>query len=243
MNDDQNPGAPTGTATSSVRSIFLLADSQLLFWKGEGGLFLDRVRRELHDVAAGGIGAAYLGASNGDVADFYDLFVGAMDGIGVRDCRMIHAEPSDEERAFLDRAHLILLAGGDVELGWRAFQRAGLVDPIIARYAAGAVLIGISAGAMQLGQRAFPPGGATRFETFRIVPLVIAVHDEPDWTDLAAVVGQVEGTGHGLGIPLGGGAVIHPDLTVEPVRKPLAELTLMDGALRRSLLLPPEGSP
>jgi len=67
------------------------------------------------------------------------------------------------------------------------------------------------------------------------------VHDEPEWTRLADAVTAMEGMGRGIGIPLGGGAVIHADLSVEPVRKGLVEFTAEEGVVRRALLYPGEG--
>jgi cyanophycinase-like exopeptidase len=217
--------------------MFLFADSQLLFWKDEGGLFLARVKSAL-DAPLHSLRAAYLGASNGDVRDYYDLFVAAMAGIDIRDCRMIPSSPSAEDRAFFDRADVILLAGGDVERGLRTFQQNGIGERIIARYAEGAVLIGISAGAMQLGRSEWAEPGAFTFETLRLAPMVIDVHDEPDWARLAEVVAKLEGGRYGIGIPSGGGAIIHPDLAVEPVRKPLTEIRFVDGERKRALLVP-----
>jgi hypothetical protein len=226
---------------SPIRPMFLFADSQLLFFRDEGGLFLDRVRAAVSAPEGEAIRAAYLGASNGDAPEFYDIFLAAMEGIGVRACRMIPASPSDDDRAFLDAAHIVLLAGGDVERGYRAFQASGLGDRIIARYAAGAVLIGISAGAMQLGQRAWT-GRGKAFDTFRLAPMLVAVHDEPEWSALADAVAKVEGVGRGIGIPLGGGAIVHADLSVEPVRKGLFEITSEEGVVKRALLYPGEGA-
>lgn len=224
-----------------IRPMFLLADSQLLFWKDQGALFLERVRRAVARGAAPR--AAYLGASNGDLRDYFDLFVAAMEGIDLRDCRMIPSDPSAADRAFFDQADVILLAGGDVARGFSTFQRNGLAERILARHAEGAVLIGISAGAIQLGQRGWIGGGASSFSTFQLVPWVVAAHDEPEWSALAEVVGAMGVAGRGIGIPSGGGAIVHADLTVEPVRKPLVQITAADGALRRSQLLPGDGRP
>ena len=93
--------------------MFLLADSQLLFLRDEGSLFLDRVRAALGPEPR----AAYLGASNGDEPAFYDIFVAAMEGIGVRACRSVPSAPSEADRAFLEEASVILLAGGDADRG------------------------------------------------------------------------------------------------------------------------------
>jgi hypothetical protein len=219
-----------------IRPMFLLADSQLLFWKDDAGtLFLARVREVLSSPSPK---AAYLGASNGDLPAYYDIFVAAMEGIGIRATRMIPARPSDADRAFLEEADVILLAGGDAARGFQAFQESGLAERIIARYAAGAVLIGISAGAMQLGLRAWSGAGEAPFDTLRLAPVIVGVHDEPEWPALTAVVAAREGLERGLGIPLGGGAVVHADLTVEPVRKALLEIRVEGGVARRALLMP-----
>jgi hypothetical protein len=210
--------------------MFLLADSQLLFHREDGTLFLERVRAEL---GPGPHRAAYLGASNGDEPAFYDLFVAAMAGIDVTDCRMIPSVPSQEDRSFLEEAHLILLAGGDVARGLAAFHENGLAERILARFAAGAVLVGVSAGAVQLGQRLRDAERA-----FRLAPVVVSVHDEPEWTALSEAVVALEGAARGVGIPSGGGAVVHPDLSIEPVRKALVEISLVEGEVRRALLMP-----
>ena len=72
---------------STIKPIFLLADSQLLFWREEGGEpFLARARKLMEQDAPERVfKAAYLGASNGDAPEFYDLFVAAMGEIGIRD--------------------------------------------------------------------------------------------------------------------------------------------------------------
>ncbi|MFT3765760.1 MAG: Type 1 glutamine amidotransferase-like domain-containing protein [Minicystis sp.] len=224
-----------GTDTP-IRPLFLLADSQLLFWKDDAGrLFLARVREALSSPSPK---AAYLGASNGDVPDYYDIFVAAMEGIGIRDTRMIPSRPSDADRAFFEEAEVILLAGGDAARGLRTFQENGLAERILARYAAGAVIIGISAGAMQLGLRVWSGDARTAVDGFRLAPVVIGAHDEPEWTSLTTAVEMLAGMGRGIGIPSGGGAVVHADLTVEPVRKALVEIGVEDGVARRALLVP-----
>lgn len=223
------PHEPEG----GVRPLFLLADSQLLFHRDQAGLFLSRVTEALGE---GAHAAAYLGASNGDVPDYYDIFVAAMEGIGIRDTKMIHAAPSDEERAYLERANVILLAGGDAARGYRAFRASGLWERFPARYAAGAVLMGISAGAMLLGQRAWAKGEPP-FDGLRLAPAVVGAHEEPEWAGLTEIVKGMEGA-RGLGIPLGGGAVVYADWTVEPVRRTLVEIRVEEGEVKRAMLFP-----
>src|SRR5215470_13169733 len=135
-----------------VKPIVLLADSQLLFWNAPDGPFLDRVRRMLIEERPDqALRAAYIGASNGDDPAFYDLFVAAMSGIDVHDCHMIPSAPSDDDLAHLAQADIILLSGGDIAQGWEIFRDTGLTTRLIERYYQGAVLIGVSAGAVQLG--------------------------------------------------------------------------------------------
>ena len=109
----------------SLQPIYLLADSQLLFWRQNGKLFIENIRSA---ISRDSPKAAYVGASNGDNPDYYSLFVAAMDGIGIRHCRMIPTAPATEDLTFINEADIILLAGGDVERGWNAFERNGLKE-------------------------------------------------------------------------------------------------------------------
>jgi peptidase E len=228
---------------SSIKPIFLLADSQLLFWREESGEpFLARARRMIDDdLPAEEPKAAYLGASNGDAPEFYELFVAAMAEIGIRDTRMIPSRPESEDWAYLRSAHLILLAGGDVELGWKAFEAAGLPAKLLERYYAGAVLIGVSAGAVQLGLKGFREDGSQGlFDTFKAVPFVVDAHDEPSWSRLLYAVPRAGEHARGFGVPAGGGALYHPDYSVEPIRHPLVEVSLGEDGVRQALLFPGE---
>lgn len=219
--------------------LFLLADSQLLFWADEDGRhFIDRVAAR---TGPGAPRAAYLGASNGDQPDFYSIFLAAVEGIGPAECRMIPAVPSDEERAFVETADVILLAGGDVAVGWRAFEASGMRDVVERRYWDGAVLVGVSAGAVQLGTAGWPEGEPdAAFGTWGLAPFVVDAHaEDEDWAALRAVVrGRGEGA-RGIGIPRGGGLVYHADGTLEAVRHPLTELSMRGEGLVSAVIFPP----
>jgi hypothetical protein len=245
---------------STIKPVFLLADSQLLFWREGDEPFLRRARALL-DADAGESGgraprAAYLGASNGDAPEFYQLFLAAMEQIDIRDCRQIPAQPSAEDREFLAAADLILLAGGEVKRGWDAFKAAGLVEKLVERYYGGALLLGVSAGAVQLGLKGWDDTGERTSDMLRIVPFVVDVHDEPGWGRLLRAVPRAGEHARGLGIPSGSGALYHPDYSVEPLRNPLVEVDQTENGVRQALLLPgpppgtsepveeaPEGSP
>jgi cyanophycinase len=227
---------------ASLKPIFLLADSQLLFWRDEEGhRFLDRAHQMIVEEDPGkDPAAAYLGASNGDAPEFYDLFVSAMAEIGIRQCRHIQSQPTADDFEALELADLILLAGGDVQRGWEVFSKTGLKDKIAARYYAGAVLVGVSAGAVQLGLKGWDESGSELFDTLSLVPFVVDAHDEPSWTRLFRAVPKAGELARGLGIPTGGGALYHPDYSVEPVRHPLTEVELAESGPRQALLFPGE---
>jgi cyanophycinase-like exopeptidase len=225
---------------SKRRPIYLFADSQPLFWRDGGNLFLDSVRRL---VTRDSPAAAYIGASNGDAPEYYSIFEAAMAGAGVRDCRMISSSFPPEARQFLNEADFILLAGGNVGRGWDVFVETGMKEFVVRRYDEGAVLLGVSAGAAQLGlyglpeREESPPPGL--LATFGLVPLVIDAHDEGrKWGRLRSAIKLLDGSAKGVGIPSGGGLIYHPDRRVEAIRHPLQELSAEGGEVVDALLLP-----
>jgi cyanophycinase len=204
--------------TVGVKPIYLLADSRLLFPYGGRPSILAPVTES---AAPSSVTAAYLGASNGDQPEFYGIFEAAMDVIGVHVRRLIPSAPTDEDVRFLRDASLIVLAGGDVLQGWHVFEQTGLKDLIQQRYRQGAWLVGVSAGAVQLGLMGWSEGAAgdvETYDTFGLVPYVISAHDERnDWAELKRVMCSLEAPARGIGLPFGGGAKYHPDRGLEPL--------------------------
>jgi peptidase E len=223
----------------TLKPIYLFADSQLLFWKDEGQLFLESIRSFIDTPTPK---AAYIGASNGDELAYYSLFEGAMEGIGIRDCCMINSQLTTDEKAFLEDADLILLAGGDVERGWETFKSNGVREAIIKRFLEGAILIGISAGSVQLGWYGWSAGEVTDdrlFDTFKLVPFVVDAHDDQNsWRNLSRSVEFCGGLVNGIGLPAGGGVIYHTNHTVESIRYPTVEIFLKSGELVENLLFP-----
>lgn len=226
--------------SSTVKPILLCADSQLLFWQTEGVLFLNTMRDFIDKVDPT---AAYIGASNDDQPEFYTIFQAAMENIGVNICRMIPSEVSAADEAFLREADIILLAGGDALKGWRTFEKNGLRELIAERYFDGAVLMGVSAGAMQIGLFVWSEDEADGGEltsAFGFVPFVIGAHEErDDWRRLRSVLRRAQPRFTAIAIPSGGGALYHNDHSVEPVRKSLQEFSLEDDQVKISFLYPP----
>jgi cyanophycinase len=162
---------------AELKPIYLLADSRLLFdQRTDGSRFLSDV---VENSGASGPSAAYIGASNGDERSYYhDLFLPAFDSVGVGERRMIVSQPSPQDREFLKNADILLLAGGSVEKGWRVFEENGFRDLICERHAAGALLLGVSAGAVQLGRGGLTDDGSALVLTFGLLPFHIGVHEE-----------------------------------------------------------------
>ncbi|MCP5051432.1 MAG: type 1 glutamine amidotransferase-like domain-containing protein [bacterium] len=234
----------------TIKPIFLFADSQVLFWNSGKGLFIDRLKQTIEsdeNRPEGEIKAAYIGASNGNKPEYFDIFVAAMNQIGITNCRHILSKPTVDDYSYLRTSDLVLLAGGSTATGWNSIKRTDLREKIVECYHNGAVLVGISAGAIQLGLRGWKKTKRIPkdlFETFQIVPAVVDVHDESDWEFLRTMVHYLGNTNRGFGIPAGGGAVYHPDWSFEAVRHHLVEFSYLDEEFKRSLIFPKqEGMP
>lgn len=235
-----------------LQPIYCLSDSQLLFWREEetGEPWLAGALAGLAPTNGHGLRAAYVGASSGDEPAFYSIFQSAVESVGIDDHRMILSTFGEEDRRFLESADLVVLSGGDPVRGWRIFEQSGLQEAITRRHFEGGVLLGVSAGAVQLGWVAGPEGVSPdalapedAVLAFRLVPAAVDVHDEASgWSRLRRLI-EVSGVSvRGLGIPSGGGLVYHPDGAIEPVRHPVHELVPEeDGGLRHSLLFPGAG--
>jgi len=106
-------------------------------------------------------------------------------------------------------------------------------------------VVGISAGAVQLGRQAIvaATGSAASelLDVFNLVDAVVDVHDERnEWRSLSSTIHLLEGAAIGLGIPTGGGVAVHPDGEIEPLRQPAHEFLFDGSRLTHSLLCPRE---
>jgi len=224
-----------------IKPIYLFADSQLLFWKNEATLLLQSLR---DGIDAEDPKAAYIGASNDDNPEYYSIFQAAMEGIHIRNTRMTQSTFSKEEKEFLSSADIILLAGGDVHKGWEIFVDTEIKGIITKRYYEGAALMGVSAGAVQLGLGNLAPGSVSPgdFEyMFKFVPFLFDVHDEEKhWSRLKHTVRTMGNNMVGLGLPSGGGMIYYPDQTLEAIRYPAHEFSLNGEKLLYCLVYPPE---
>lgn len=214
---------------------YLLADSQLLFWQIADNPLIASLRNNLKLHTDKIIKAAYIGASNGDQAIFYELFVAAIDKIVGKihkhECRQIFSSFNPQDREFIQQADLIMLAGGDCYAGWCIMNNSGMAELISTKYNDGCVLIGISAGAIQLGLGILPQHAQesnnyidtckASHTTLQIVPYYIDVHDESEqWGNLRNFIKQQTDHSKGLAISTGAGLIFHPDATIEPLKPP-----------------------
>jgi cyanophycinase len=220
-----------------IAPLYLLADSQLLFSSADDKSFPTLIRASLPSSEPK---AAYIGASNSDRTEFYDLFVAAMVSMGVSRCRMVPSQPSHDDRRFLDDADLVLLAGGDVEHGWQTLEQNGLKDLILKKRYDGGILIGTSAGAIQLGLGALTNAPQPKkLDMFGFAPFYVGVHEEnEEWWNLRALVNLSRSEARGIGISAGGGAIYWPDGTLEPIRHALTEVVKENERVVERLIVP-----
>lgn len=175
------------SVTRTETQLYLLAESQLLFWKRQDRLLLDAVLDGVAGDAANS--TACSGASNGDRPVFYGISEAAVDEIGIPERRMIDSSIGPDDRAFLDRAQVSGRRGAPRLEDVRDNRHE---EVILDRYAQGAILAGISTGAVQLGRgivdtvEFLAPG---LLDVFSLVPMVIDTHDEQtEWIRLSRTV-------------------------------------------------------
>ncbi|TQV77384.1 peptidase [Aliikangiella marina] len=225
------------------KSLYLLADSQLLFWNIAENRFIESIRENLDTKKASITKAAYIGAANGDKPEFFELFKAAMDNIDLHESRMITSQYSKEEQEFLESADLILLAGGDIKVASEILEKTGMAKTVIEKYYSGAVLIGISAGAIQLGLGIANCDG-TLIEGLKLLPYFVEVSEkESNWNSLKKLLASSGQYNKGFGLSAGGGMIYHSDMTIEPLRNSIVECRSQsdDGVeLGHNVLLPPQ---
>jgi len=224
---------------SALKPIYLLADSQTLFWVDHGRRFVTTIRDQLESRTPE---AAYIGASNGDRAEFYSIFQAAMEQASIYEYRLVPCVPSKTDLEFLLRADIVVLSGGDVEKGWKIMTENGLKDRLVDCFNSGAILIGVSAGAVQLGRIGWREENRSQtevFPTLGFVPYIVSVHKEDeDWEGLKEFVTFIGDNACGIGVPTGAAAIYHPDHTLQPVRRPVHEFRLKDTEIISSIIFP-----
>ncbi len=180
----------------------LLADSQPLFQSDVLKDFLAHsIRRK--QLATG----VYIGASNHDRPEFYQLAVGAFERFSIT--RHCHLQAADERALdIIDEPALIILAGGELSPGWRYLNQAKVRGWLVTQQQLGSVFVGISAGAIHLTSGIGHSG--LRINYLNWFDIATTVHEEAEqWPSLSAA--QQAGVERVIGIPFGEGVIISAD--------------------------------
>ena len=171
--------------------------------------------------------ALYIGAASGEDRNFGSALSALLKGAGIR--KVVWPKLSKRKkkeasaaRAALDDADLVFVGGGDVEAGIDALREADLVDDLRDAAKRGVVFVGMSAGAIMLGERwiRWPREGAgddeaETYECLGLAPCSLDTHGEGDgWREtqsFAAVRARELGKqACAYGVPSGGALVIRP---------------------------------
>lgn len=187
---------------TDTSALLLLADSQLLFRPQ-----LSPQVQQFFAARPPGVvlRAAYIGASNGHQAEFFQLACAGLEALLARPltCEFIRTE-HDIPALPVD---LVLLAGGSVSTGWEFLQRPALRQWLEqCRLRPGTLIIGVSAGAIQLARGCDPEQPAPQGQTFLDwLPLFIAVHEEAQGWPSRQIWQRDAPQLDFAGIPFGGG--------------------------------------
>jgi hypothetical protein len=183
-----------------------------------------------------------LGKAKARVAVTYAPVAGDAGGLKFMSERMAPLFPDaivetiEEDSAVVERADLIFVSGGDPTLGADVLERTGAAGWIRAGHARGTPVMGVSAGAIVLGQWwvRWPEDGEDDDEELEQTSLVrclgiVADHvfdthnEEDDWDELRVAARLVQRRGESavfLGIPTRGALVCAADGSMEVVGEP-----------------------
>lgn len=177
--------------------LILLADSQLLFPGRHSGELLAQLQ-----CWVSGRRGVYIGASNGDIPEYFELAQEALSGVGATLAWQKVAAPAPESLA-----DFYVLAGGDVTQGWRYLQRPPVMQRLQQAKKENALFIGVSAGAMHLAH-GFSASHTRPDAYLGWLGAIVAVHEERDhwptlqhWKHVAAGLPLIT-------IPMGGALVV-----------------------------------
>ena len=184
---------------------------------------------------------AWIGAAHGDTPGGFErtaALLGKRYGAKVLHA---HCDSADEARKIVAGADAIYLGGGDVRLLIDRLRAAALDETIRRRHADGAVVLGVSAGAIGLTPSwiDFPDeeGPPVRFSCVNAVAIAIDVHDEEsDWEELRALLAawareQPDAVVDAYGIPAGAALELDAHGAVTPLGRAPFRLRLDHGRI------------
>ena len=163
---------------------------------------------------------AWIGAANEDSLPWFERAATVLRQRYGADMRRVLTGFADDSHALVDEAPVLYLPGGDVSVLATRLREHGLDEKIRRRHAAGALVVGVSAGAIGLTRYwvEFPEDGRLpyRFRCIGALDFAVDCHDEEsDWEELRALLDAWQreepgATVDGYGIPLGGALEIAP---------------------------------
>jgi hypothetical protein len=159
---------------------------------------------------------AYIGAANGDDPRWFERVEERLrKRHGARVRRVVaSAAARAENEQILEDADVIYLGSGDVSLLARGLHGAGLTETIRRRHREGALLFGVSAGAIALSRfwlEFARPSQPSLLPCLGAIDVAIDCHgEEDDWEELRALLrlwgdAAPEAVVDAFGIPTGGG--------------------------------------
>jgi cyanophycinase-like exopeptidase len=126
-------------------------------------------------------------------------------------------------RQVLEAADVVLVGGGDVDLGMQRLLERDLVASLREKHARGTPFFGISAGAILLCQRWIrwrdpgDDGSAELFDCLGVARVVCDCHGEEDrWSELLALLRLAGGSSLGYGLRSGAALRVEADGAAEP---------------------------
>lgn len=139
--------------------------------------------------------------------------------IPIKDCRLIPSQPSPEDFEFIEQADLILVAGGQLELGLNKLRKNGLMKLLAKRLEEGALLVGVAEGGVLFGLKEWEVDSSGRKVRLTNDTIIRVKQESSDWEPLRKEVmecrSEMTQTGSkikGIGIPK-----VEPSLdSVEP---------------------------
>ena len=186
----------------------------------------DRLHDRVFELAGARPLVAWIGAANGDEPAWYERVakvLRARYGAEVELARTVGEFDADATRRLVDAATVLYLGGGDVALLAERARALGLDEQIRRRHREGALVVGVSAGAIGLTRFwvRFPEDDEalaepTRFACIGALDVAVDCHDEQsDWEELRALLAawarqEPEAVVEAYGIPLGGALELAP---------------------------------
>lgn len=172
---------------------------------------VDDLRTALESGGGAGLPVVYVGTANHDDGRFFSLMEAALLAAGAGSVTLapIWGDSADieEARRLLAGAEVIFLSGGEPEDGMEGLRKAGLAGLLEERYREGALYVGISAGAIMMGEHWVHWDVKGDDSTARLIdclgffPMTFDAHGEQeDWKDLRCALSLMGSGSRGYGL-------------------------------------------